>query len=222
LLAFCSSAIYAQQDCGVIDCPGRCGRFIDQNGDGFCDHGQVSDANRQDIKTQEEANQGDGNRKDAKTQENVNRDGEKMQRGRRALAVREQEQVASEQVAVDQTTVAPEEAQEKPIENKSPYGLILISAITFGLYAITFVLVKMDKMKKATHRKIWNVLLLITGLASCLLGFFLVIQINYNLKMDWLWTVKLYHVQFGIAMTIIMVIHILWHLNYWKSLVTRR
>lgn len=73
-------------------------------------------------------------------------------------------------------------------------------------------------MKKISHRKIWNILLLITGLVSCLLGFFLVIQINYNLKMDWLWTIKLYHVQFGIAMTVIMVIHILWHTNYWKSI----
>ncbi|MCQ2279813.1 MAG: hypothetical protein MJZ49_03295 [Bacteroidales bacterium] len=32
----------AQQDCGAVDCPGRCGRFIDTDGDGFCDHGGLT------------------------------------------------------------------------------------------------------------------------------------------------------------------------------------
>ncbi len=77
-------------------------------------------------------------------------------------------------------------------------------------------------MRKITHRKIWNIMLLITALVSCLLGFFLVIQINYGLKMDWLRTVKYYHVQFGIAMTVIAVFHIFWHLNYWKNIIDRR
>lgn len=36
----------AQQDCQEVDCIGMCGRFIDENGDGFCDHGQISEANR--------------------------------------------------------------------------------------------------------------------------------------------------------------------------------
>ena len=46
LLAFVALPIFAQveQDCGAIDCPGRCGRFIDQNGDGFCDRGRLSEA----------------------------------------------------------------------------------------------------------------------------------------------------------------------------------
>lgn len=33
---------FAQQDCQEIDCTGQCGRFIDENYDGFCDHGQLS------------------------------------------------------------------------------------------------------------------------------------------------------------------------------------
>lgn len=126
----------------------------------------------------------------------------------------EQSQTAIDELSADEET-------STPVKNKSPYSLILISSITIGLYLLTSILVKVDKLKKATHRKIWNVMLLVTALVSCLLGFFLVIQINYNMKMEWLWTVKLYHVQFGIAMTIIAVIHILWHMNYWKSIVKK-
>ena len=35
-------AVSAQQDCPQVDCPGICGRFVDADGDGFCDHGKLS------------------------------------------------------------------------------------------------------------------------------------------------------------------------------------
>ncbi len=34
---------FAQQDCQEIDCTGQCGRFVDDDGDGFCDHGFLSE-----------------------------------------------------------------------------------------------------------------------------------------------------------------------------------
>lgn len=210
-----------QQDCGALDCPGRCGRFVDQNGDGFCDHGRVSapakPAEESVIETPniivsspESAEK--SNTPDKKNTPKVN------ETTSASTAVETAQEQPAENDAIDVGEENPTEEPAKPVKNKSPYSLILISSITLGLYLVSFILVKTDVWKKATHRKVWNILLLITGLASCLLGFFLVIQINYNLKMDWLWTVKVYHVQFGIAMTIITVIHILWHTNYWKSI----
>lgn len=231
LIAFvCFSATaFAQvpQDCGAMDCPGRCGRFIDQNGDGFCDRGRLSNP----VKTTEPEAVTTPAKSEVKTEVKPESEVKKQTETKtenetpKEANVQSTAQTETMPDVAEATTVTIEEEaavenEPAPIQNKSPYSLILISAITLGLYLLTFILVKANVMKKATHRKIWNVALLITGLVSCLLGFFLVIQINYNLKMEWLWTVKLYHVQFGIAMTLIMIIHILWHMNYWKSIVT--
>lgn len=230
LCALCCSAVFAQQDCGAVDCPGRCGRFVDQNNDGFCDHGRVSApvtlAAPAETQNPESKTATVAKSDDAHNGKVVHKSSGAVPASSAAESTREvepeQSEVQSDETAQNAAAELPtDEEPAQPVKNKSPYSLILISSITIGLYLLTSILVKVDKLKKATHRKIWNVLLLITALVSCLLGFFLVIQINYNLKMDWLWTVKLYHVQFGIAMTIIAVIHILWHVNYWKSVVKR-
>ncbi len=217
LLCCISILSYAQvqQDCGATDCPGRCGRFIDQNGDGFCDHGRLSAPVEDNHSSSEET----------PTVSKSDTNSKKDIRSKKPSSAKESivekpsssDEGTNEEYLENTKDTSEDEVCEEPVKAKKPYNLILISALTLGLYAVTFALVKTNKMKKATHRKIWNILLLITALVSCLLGFFLVIQINYNLKMDWLWTVKLYHVQFGISMTLIAVIHIVWHINYWKS-----
>ncbi len=238
-----STVAFAQQDCGVTDCPGRCGRFVDQNGDGFCDHGLLSapaapsttetstetpsaaeptrepkttTPSHNDAPSDKARGTRQGNGREPQRHQEPTSEHSDLAKSADTTLVEITEMPAAEQIpAVEKKT---SEEKPQPAKNKSPYSLILISALTIGLYIVTFILVKTQIMKKITHRKIWNVALLITGLVSCLLGFFLVIQINYNLKMEWLWTVKYYHVQFGIAMTIIAIIHILWHTNYWKSL----
>ncbi|MCQ2280911.1 MAG: hypothetical protein MJZ49_08970, partial [Bacteroidales bacterium] len=72
--------------------------------------------------------------------------------------------------------------------------------------------------QKATHRKVWNIALTVTFLVSCLLGTLLAIFIHHGYYpasyIDFLHI----HVWFGIAMTIIAVFHLLWHLNYYKAL----
>ena len=229
--SFSFAAAQVVQDCGAIDCPGRCGRFIDQNGDGFCDRGRLSSPAPATQSTTETADEkatetAKDNTKDAKGTKST-----KDTKGAPAQTVKvEPKEVNTENIAPSIEPTAEEVTEEEttieePADNtpqKKPYDLILISALTLGLYALTFILVKANVLKKTTHRKIWNTLLLITGLVSCLLGFFLVLQINYGWKMDWFWTVKYYHVQFGIAMTIVAVFHILWHMNYWKTLFKKR
>lgn len=223
LLIFAVGFAQAQQDCGAVDCPGRCGRFVDQNGDGFCDHGGLSapaavSKPAAEVKSEESpANKPSTEKNTATTAKAQKADKQNVTSNVPTAKSEASSEIVPEEEGTTLEEQPTEVEEEKPAKTKSPYSLILISAITLGLYLLTSILVKTKVMNKATHRKIWNILLLITALFSCLLGFFLVIQINYSLKMDWLWTVKLYHVQFGIAMTIIAVIHILWHVNYWKS-----
>ena len=111
-----------------------------------------------------------------------------------------------------------QEEETAPASGGSPYHLVLITLLTIGLFVLTRILVAANVIKLATHRKIWNVVLLITALMLCLIGLFLVFQVNYNIKMEWFWTLKVLHVEFGIAMTIIAILHIFWHMNYWKTL----
>lgn len=225
------------QDCGAIDCPGRCGRFIDQNGDGFCDRGRLSspapttqstaetDAGKEQIVSNVTSKNTENTKdtKDAKGTKDTK--GTKVQtikedpEGMAAESIETTPEPSTEAVA-EEDTAAEEPAGNTP--QKKPYDLVLISLLTLGLYAFTFILVKTNAMKKTTHRKIWNTILLITALVSCLLGFFLVFQINYGWKMDWFWKVKYYHVEFGIAMTIVALFHIFWHMNYWKTLFKKR
>jgi hypothetical protein len=101
------------------------------------------------------------------------------------------------------------------------YDLIFVSSITLGLYFLTLILYKRNIIKRIHHRKLWNLLLLLTFLVSCLFGFFLVIQLNYNVAMSAFKTLMYWHVEIGIAMTIIAVIHILWHLTYFKNMLKK-
>lgn len=216
------------QDCGAIDCPGRCGRFIDQNGDGFCDRGRLSSptpATQSTAETDAGKEQVVSNVTSKNTENTKDAKGTKVQtikedpEGMAAESIEPTPEPSTEAVA-EEDTAAEEPAGNTP--QKKPYDLVLISLLTLGLYAFTFILVKTNAMKKTTHRKIWNSILLITALVSCLLGFFLVFQINYGWKMDWFWKVKFYHVEFGIAMTIVALFHIFWHMNYWKTLFKKR
>lgn len=227
LLAIIAIPVFAQVDCPQTDCPGRCGRFIDENGDGFCDHGHLS--SQTEAKASETAVPAGNTHATSENKSTTPKSQMKEPADQPAASPSEKSEPDG---VTGATAPAPENAEpdlSAPEMNEvesnmdesssgSPYHLILISLLTIGLYAFTLILVKAKVMKLATHRKIWNVLLLIGALVSCLLGFFLVIQINYDIKMDWFWTVKFLHVEFGIAMTIIAIFHILWHTNYWKSL----
>jgi len=101
------------------------------------------------------------------------------------------------------------------------YNFITILIITVLLYFLSFYLVKKNKIKLLTHRKIWNIVLLFSFLISGLIGLILVILIDYNIYISWyskiLWT----HVEFGIVMAIISIFHIIWHFNYYKNIIKK-
>jgi cation transport ATPase len=215
---------------GKINCEGECGNFIDNNGDGFCDNGKVVKAN---SATQNNNSTSSSKDKEKNALNSKNKSKEKMektktlenkskQNSNEVLSTENQESNTQENINESQessTTIIPANNNIRP---KKPYLLLLISILTLALYAFTAILVKMKKMKKVTHRKIWNVILLITCLVSCLLGFFLAVVKNYdiNIMRYYLPILKL-HVDFGISMTLIAVIHIIWHLKYFKNLVKR-
>jgi hypothetical protein len=118
----------------------------------------------------------------------------------------------------DFTDVATEKEIAKPIV-KRVYHLLPIFGVLVFFYILTHILSKKNKITVATHRKIWNILLTVTFLASGLLGILLVIRINFGISIPLPFNMLYWHVEFGIAMTAISIFHIIWHWPYYRGLV---
>ncbi len=103
-------------------------------------------------------------------------------------------------------------------QNKTAYHLLPISLILILLYFITHILSKKKIISIVNHRKIWNILLLITFLISGLLGVLLIIEINFNITVPLPFNILFWHVEVGIAMFVISMFHTLWHWAYFKRM----
>jgi hypothetical protein len=99
----------------------------------------------------------------------------------------------------------------------SGYNFYLITIITLIAYFLSFYLTKTKKITQIQHRRFWNFVLLITFLASCLLGLFLAFSVDNKLSLSWYLPLIWYHVEFGIVMSLVSIFHILWHIPYYKS-----
>ncbi len=189
---FFSGTALAWDDCpySEVDCsyPGECSRYIDTDNDGICDHSQAAPEDRETTIVKET-----------------------------------EDQIASTKVADgddldEKSVVLSEENKDKNKKNSisTNYYFVPISIIIILLYFLSFILYKTKKMSFVVHKKIWNVLLLITFLISAILGLLLVIRIQFGLVMNPPIDVLFWHVVAGIPMAIISIFHVLWHLNYYK------
>jgi spermidine synthase len=97
------------------------------------------------------------------------------------------------------------------------YPLLPVSILTILAYFTTWLFSYWGIFSLKSHRKGWNYLLLITFLITGLLGLFSVIKINYNLEVKGYEQLLRWHVSFGIAMVVISLFHLSWHLKYYFS-----
>jgi hypothetical protein len=102
------------------------------------------------------------------------------------------------------------------------YFFIPIAVCMILIYSLSLLLSKKKKITVSTHRKIWNVLLLITFLVTGILGLLLVFRVSFSLAVPYLSTLLYLHVEFGIAMTMISIFHIVWHWNYFKKIISKK
>jgi hypothetical protein len=100
------------------------------------------------------------------------------------------------------------------------YYLSPVAIAFLFIYGVSFVLYRTKRVKVATHRKVWNVLLLGTFLLCGVMG--LVLAVGVTRPTPWhlpTWLL-VWHVETGIAMCFISFFHIGWHLRYYLALVT--
>ncbi len=234
MLLFQNYFLYSQCPQNRTNCSYGCGRYIDNDKDGFCDYTAFTE----DIFRRVQAcTDSIAKAKQAKvnlfTKDSlskiINLKKKLLKSNEKKIAEVEniekkivsKESINIDSLSKEDTNFIYEEPEVLQNTNTKPYDLLFISITTVGLYLLTMLLATFGWIKKQTHRRFWNILLLLTFLVSCLFGFFLVIQINYNFVMDWLKTVLYWHVEIGIAMTVISVFHILWHLRYFKNILKK-
>ena len=97
------------------------------------------------------------------------------------------------------------------------YEFLPISIICLVVYLISYFFAKKKVIKYVNHRRVWNLLLLISFLIAGNSGFVMAFLHSINsdsVISDFL--MKL-HVNIGIAWFIIALFHVLWHLSYFKK-----
>lgn len=98
------------------------------------------------------------------------------------------------------------------------YNVSPIAIALFVIYAASFGLYKAKRIRAATHRKIWNVLLLVTFLMTGALGLTMAIRRDYVLMFSFPINMIFWHVEAGVVMTLTSVFHLSWHLAYYRDL----
>ena len=97
----------------------------------------------------------------------------------------------------------------------SAYPLFTIASLVILFYALSAAFAGLGLVSKINHRRFWNVLLLIAFLITGIIGLISVLKINYKLAIPGYDELLHYHVDFGIGMIIIGLIHLWWHLDYY-------
>ena len=106
---------------------------------------------------------------------------------------------------------------QKPVTGE--YNLISISAGLLLIYFLSSYLSRKGILFSAlTHRKIWNILLLINFLAAGVTGLLLVLRLDLRWEIPFIRDVTFWHVETGIAMTIIAFFHCAWHSKYYLAM----
>lgn len=98
------------------------------------------------------------------------------------------------------------------------YLLIPITILSLFFYFLSRFLVRLNIISENLHRKIWNTILLIVFLSTAILGLLLVVQINYKLEWPFVKALLKWHVNVGMGLSFVALIHMLWHFGYYSNL----
>lgn len=248
LLTFTLLTSVEAQHCprNLYDCKGACGWFTDSDNDGYCDLTAFSDAIIKKSLHKKDSIENTQKQKNPNVTDSLPQTANKTSDNNVGTQKNTGNKKSTEAVSnhncpfantpeceknqVEQTNVSgTDKGQQVQNDDKNKnfeikkYDIFLIFGLSILCYLISWILSKKNVWKKSTHKKFWNTILLITFLNTGLTGLFLVIQINYLVLFDWFSKLLFWHVEFGISMAAISIVHILWHWKYfWHLLVKRK
>jgi len=102
-------------------------------------------------------------------------------------------------------------------KNKKVYHLIPITLILTLIYLTTFFLSKKKIISVILHKRIWNILLLLSLLSSGILGIFLIIKVNFGLNFTLAFNILFWHAELGIVLLVVSVFHVVERWYYFKA-----
>lgn len=97
------------------------------------------------------------------------------------------------------------------------YGFLPIAGIALILYTISYFLTKTKHFNLPTHRRIWNLLLLLSFVVAGTIGFFMAFVYSFEFDIEIPYSLLQIHVGFGLVWFIVALFHFLWHLTYFKK-----
>ncbi len=116
---------------------------------------------------------------------------------------------------IDTTKIIAEKTQTA--SSKNPYIVVPILAISIIVYIASYILAKKKVFKLIYHIRLWNYLLLASFLGVGLSGILLVLRINYGWFLRVPFNMLFWHVELGIAMTILAIFHIIWYMPIFRK-----
>lgn len=102
------------------------------------------------------------------------------------------------------------------------YHVIGIGSTAVVLYLISYLFYRIEYYSLSFHRKIWNTLLAVSFIITAIAGLFMALQVTYKWNIPFVKSILKWHVEFGIGMAITGVIHLIWHLSYFKEIFQSR
>ena len=223
-----------------VDCKGLCGRFTDRNNDEYCDYSIFSKETIDILTAKNDTlnlseNNSDINKNFNVKEENSETVKVKTQTSNQDNAIsylkkeekKEENEFTTEISDINNLVTDTTNNKNNSLNNtlqsdntklKQPYPFLIILCSLTLLYLLSIFLVSKSILSKCTQRRIWNRLLLINFLISGLSGLLMVAMLNYNFWINSFMPLLKWHVIFGIAMAVISVFHVLWHLKYYKQI----
>lgn len=97
------------------------------------------------------------------------------------------------------------------------YGFLPVIGISLVIYFSSYILTKTEYLKFTTHRRIWNLLLLVSFIIAGTMGLYMSFVGSFELDIEIPEIILKIHAGFGMIWFVIAFFHFFWHLNYFKK-----
>ncbi len=94
------------------------------------------------------------------------------------------------------------------------YNVIVLTGALLIAYGMSSGLVRYGRFELCRHRAIWNTILLVSFLIAASGGLVLAYLIDTGGTIPWYRELVWFHVEFGIALTVVGIVHAVWHARY--------
>lgn len=173
-------------------CPGRCGHFIDSDGNGNCDLIQsTTDTTTSDIASSSDSS-------NSAAQDNFNADGSSAQ------------DIGNNSLDYDVNISTPQDSSifgDNTIEPTN-YHAIPVSILILSAYLFTYYLFRKNILTPQKHKKIWNLLLMGGYIGTGITGILLVFFINMGISTIYNQNITFWHAELAILMVVGTLIHL--------------